>query len=142
AQIKGDERLHPLLAGDREALVEEFRKLDRELVAAATSDIVRAANARRPSNTSLGEPALIRREGMKQRRHIAVRNLIAQARSATQAIKPVFMMSPLAVSQYLPPDIKFDVVIFDEASQVTPGDSINCIYRGRSFILAGDDKQL
>ncbi|WP_246140105.1 DUF4011 domain-containing protein [Protaetiibacter larvae] len=142
AQIKGDERLHPLLAGDREALVEEFRKLDRELVAAATSDIVRAANARRPSNTSLGEPALIRREGMKQRRHIAVRSLIAQARSAAQAIKPVFMMSPLAVSQYLPPDIKFDVVIFDEASQVTPGDSINCIYRGRSFILAGDDKQL
>jgi len=142
AQIKGDERLHPLLAGDRESLVEEFRELDRELVAAATSDIVRAANARRPSNTSLGEPALIRREGMKQRRHMAVRSLIGQARSATQAIKPVFMMSPLAVSQYLPPDIKFDVVIFDEASQVTPGDSINCIYRGRSFILAGDDKQL
>jgi len=142
AQIKHDERLHPLLAGDREALVEEFRRLDRELVAAATSAIVRAANARRPSNTSLGEPALIRREGMKQRRHMAVRSLIGQARSATQAIKPVFMMSPLAVSQYLPPDIKFDVVIFDEASQVTPGDSINCIYRGHSFILAGDDKQL
>lgn len=142
AQIKGDERLHPLLAGDRESLVEEFRKLDRELVAAATSDIVRAANTRRPSNTSIGEPALIRREGMKQRRHMAVRSLIGQARSATQAIKPVFMMSPLAVSQYLPPDINFDVVIFDEASQVTPGDSINCIYRGRSFILAGDDKQL
>ncbi len=142
AHIKQDDRLHPLLAGDREALVEEFRKLDREVVAAATSDIVRAANTRRPANTSLGEPALIRREGMKQRRHIAVRSLIAQARSATQAIKPVFMMSPLAVSQYLPHDLKFDVVIFDEASQVTPGDSINCIYRGRSFILAGDDRQL
>ncbi len=79
---------------------------------------------------------------MKQKRHMAVRNLITQAGTAIQAIKPVFMMSPLAVSQYLPHDLKFDVVIFDEASQVTPGDSINCIYRGRSFILAGDDKQL
>lgn len=140
--IRKDTRLHPLLAGDREALVAEFQKLDREVVAAATSDIIQAANTRRPADTSLGEPALIRREGMKQRRHMAVRNLISQSRSATQAIKPVFMMSPLAVSQYLPHDLKFDVVIFDEASQVTPGDSINCIYRGRSFILAGDDRQL
>lgn len=142
AQIRGDERLHPLMSTDRTALVEEFKALDLELIAAATGDIIRAANARRPANTSLGEPALIRREGMKQRRHIPVRGLISQARSAIQAIKPVFMMSPLAVSQYLPPDIRFDVVVFDEASQVTPGDSINCIYRGRSFILAGDDKQL
>ena len=140
--IRTDTRLHPLLAADREALVAEFQKLDREIVAAATSDIIKAANTRRPANTSLGEPALIRREGMKQKRHMAVRNLITQARTAIQAIKPVFMMSPLAVSQYLPHDLKFDVVIFDEASQVTPGDSINCIYRGRSFILAGDDKQL
>jgi hypothetical protein len=140
--IRTDTRLHPLLAADREALVAEFQKLDREIVAAATSDIIQTANTRRPANTSLGEPALIRKEGMKQKRHIAVRNLITQARTAIQAIKPVFMMSPLAVSQYLPHDLKFDVVIFDEASQVTPGDSINCIYRGRSFILAGDDKQL
>ncbi len=142
AQIKQDDRLHPLTTTDREALVDEFRKLDRQLVAAATADIIRAANANRPANVSLGEPALIRREGMKQRRHIPVRNLISQARATVQAIKPVFMMSPLAVSQYLPADMEFDVVIFDEASQVTPGDSINCIYRGRAFVLAGDDKQL
>ncbi|WP_282852847.1 DUF3320 domain-containing protein [Gulosibacter sediminis] len=142
AQIKNDERLHPVLATDRRALVDEFKALDLEVIAAATRDIIRAANTRRPGNTSLGEPALLRREGMKQRRHMSVKSLISQARSAVQAIKPVFMMSPLAVSQYLPSDMKFDVVIFDEASQVTPGDSINCIYRGRAFILAGDDKQL
>jgi len=38
--------------------------------------------------------------------------------------------------------MKFDVVIFDEASQVPPSDAINCIYRGRQLIVAGDDKQL
>nr|WP_255498880.1 MULTISPECIES: AAA domain-containing protein [unclassified Leucobacter] len=142
AHIREDSRLHPLTSVDRSALVEEFRALDLEVISAATGDIIRAANLRRPANSALGEPALIRREGMKQRRHMAVRSLISQARTAVQAIKPVFMMSPLAVSQYLPSDIRFDVVIFDEASQVTPGDSINCIYRGRAFILAGDDKQL
>src|SRR5674476_846111 len=79
---------------------------------------------------------------MKKIRHLPVRDLIRRSRNATQAIKPCFMMSPLAVSQYLPPDMTFDVVIFDEASQVTPGDAINCIYRGKALITAGDDKQL
>lgn len=142
ATIQKDTRLQPLLATDREALVEEYRDLDRRLVATAVTDIVNAANSRRPKNTAIGEPGLIRKEGMKQKRHIPVRDLIAGSRNTTTAIKPVFMMSPLAVSQYLPNDLVFDVVIFDEASQVTPGDAVNCIYRGKSLILAGDDKQL
>ena len=142
AVIQGDARLRPLLATDREALVEEYRDLDRDLIRAATADIIVAANHRRPTNTVIGESGVIRREGSKQRRHIPVRELMSRARNVTTSIKPVFMMSPLAVSQYLPSDMTFDVVIFDEASQVTPGDAINCIYRGRALILAGDDKQL
>lgn len=142
AHIRDDDRLQPLGNTERSALVEDFKVLDLELIAAATGDIIRSANMRRPATTSLGQPALIRREGMKQRKHMSVRGLVSKATSAIQAIKPVFMMSPLAVSQYLPPDIEFDVVIFDEASQVKPEDAINCIYRGRSLILAGDDKQL
>jgi hypothetical protein len=51
-------------------------------------------------------------------------------------------MSPLTVSQYLPADMRFDVVIVDEASQVGPAAAISCIYRGRALILAGDTKQL
>ncbi|KIA73932.1 hypothetical protein ANMWB30_11800 [Arthrobacter sp. MWB30] len=142
AVIQGDERLRPLLATDREALIEEYRTLDRDLVKAATADIIRAANTRRPVNTTMGEPGVIRREGGKQKKHKPVRELMSLTRNVTPSIKPVFMMSPLAVSQYLPSDLEFDVVIFDEASQVTPGDAINCIYRGKSLILAGDDKQL
>lgn len=140
--LRHDGRLRPLLTTEREALVDEFRRLDHDLIDAATGEIITAANARRPVNTAIGEPAVIRREGTKQKRHKSVRELMALTRVATPSIKPVFMMSPLAVSQYLPSDIEFDVVIFDEASQVTPGDAINCIYRGRSLVLAGDDKQL
>lgn len=140
--IHNDTRVHPLMERDRSALVEEYRELDRLLIQTATSDIIRAANTRRPSVAEIGEPGVIRREGMKKSRHLPVRDLIKRSRNTSLAIKPCFMMSPLAVSQYLPPDMNFDVVIFDEASQVTPGDAINCIYRGRSLILAGDDKQL
>jgi hypothetical protein len=140
--VQNDTRVRPLLARDRNALVEEYRDLDKQLILAATSDIIRAANTRRPSTATIGEPGVIRREGMKKKRHMPVRELIARTRNTCLAIKPCFMMSPLAVSQYLPTDMSFDVIIFDEASQVTPGDAINCIYRGKSLILAGDDKQL
>ncbi|MEU8021021.1 DUF3320 domain-containing protein [Micromonospora haikouensis] len=140
--IRTDTALHPLPAMERDVLVERYRELDRQLVPAATGDIIRAVNTRRPGRVDIGEPARIRREGMKKTRHIPVRQLIGATRNATLAIKPCFMMSPLAVSQYLPPDLTFDVVIFDEASQVTPGDAINCIYRGRALITAGDDRQL
>lgn len=142
AVIQQDERLRPLLATEREALVEEYRILDRDLIKTATSDIINAANRRRPVNTVIGESGVIRREGGKQKRHRPVRDLISMTRNVTSSIKPIFMMSPLAVSQYIPSDMEFDVVIFDEASQVRPGDAINCVYRGKSLILAGDDKQL
>lgn len=142
AVIHNDTRLRPALASDREALVEEYRTLDQQLIANAVADIIQATNTRRPANTSIGEPGVIRREGMKKRKHMPVRDLVARTRTTSLAIKPVFMMSPLAVSQYLPSEMSFDVVIFDEASQVTPGDAINCIYRGKALILAGDDKQL
>jgi hypothetical protein len=140
--IHNDTRVRPLLESDRSALVQEYRQLDKLLILTATSDIIRATNTRRPSVAAIGEPGVIRREGMKKSRHLPVRELIARTRNTSLAIKPCFMMSPLAVSQYLPADMNFDVVIFDEASQVTPGDAINCVYRGKSLVLAGDDKQL
>ena len=71
-----------------------------------------------------------------------VRRLLEETGEVAQALKPCFMMSPLTVSQFLPPSLHFDAVIFDEASQVRPSDAINCIYRGSQLIVAGDDQQL
>jgi hypothetical protein len=139
--LQTDPELFTVRAVDRDALVDEYRQLDRALIAAATGSITRACNARRP-RTDIGESAIIHREAEKKKKHMPVRALIERSRHVTQAIKPCFMMSPLAVSQYLPSDLHFDVVIFDEASQVSPGDAVNCIYRGSALILAGDQKQL
>ncbi|MET0418582.1 MAG: AAA domain-containing protein, partial [Actinoplanes sp.] len=74
--------------------------------------------------------------------HLPVRDLIAQARHAVQALKPCLLMSPLAVSRYLPPEMEFDVVVLDEASQVTTADAINCVYRGDALVVCGDEQQL
>ncbi|MCK9902151.1 DUF3320 domain-containing protein [Frankia sp. Cpl3] len=127
---------------DCDALVEEYRHLDRKLIRAAVSDIVTACNARRPRLDIVGGAAVIRREAEKKRKHLPVRRLLEQAGPVVHTLKPCFMMSPLAVSQFLPADMRFDVTIFDEASQVSPGDAVNCIYRGRAFVAAGDPRQL
>ncbi|HET7244746.1 MAG TPA: ATP-binding protein [Streptosporangiaceae bacterium] len=139
-QLRADPALAPLRSMGPGALVDGCRRLDGALTAAAADDIVRACTARAPRDA--GESAVIRREAAKKSTHMPVRELLGQACRLTQAIKPCFLMSPPAVSQYLPPGMRFDVVIFDEASQVSPADAINCIYRGSALILAGDDKQL
>jgi hypothetical protein len=142
AVIRAGDGLQPVTAEDRMHLLEVFKLLDNELGAGALADIVYAVEARRPSTATTGEPALLRREGGKKTGHLAVRDLIAQARHAVQALKPCLLMSPLAVSRLLPPEIEFDVVIIDEASQVTTADAINCVYRGDALITVGDDRQL
>lgn len=139
--FSNDARLTPPIGTSQDDRVARFRELDRALVDGATASITKAAVARRPS-VNYGQANVIRREAEKKKRHIPVRQLMDRARDVIQAVQPCFMMSPLAVSQYLPSDMKFDVVIFDEASQVTPGDAINCIYRGTALIAAGDQRQL
>jgi very-short-patch-repair endonuclease len=141
SQIEADDRLRNQTLINRDDLIAQYRKLDKALADHAISQIVESAESRRPRSTG-GQSRLIQREAEKGSRHKAVKDQISQASEVIKAIHPCFMMSPLSVSQYLPSDICFDVVIFDEASQVTPSDAINCIYRGRSLITAGDQKQL
>lgn len=139
--IEEDGRLSEHRASGRESLLEQFKELDSKLVTNAHSAIVEACVARRP-RTSAGPAAVIAHEANKKTRHKPIRRLLEETGSIVQALKPCFMMSPLSVSQYLPPTLEFDVVIFDEASQVMPADSVNCIYRGKQLIVAGDQKQL
>jgi very-short-patch-repair endonuclease len=134
-------RLSPTRALERDALVEEFRELDRKQVSYASARVVNACSQRRPTSTA-GAGAVIQRQSQLQRRHMSIRKLLDETGSVAQRLKPCFMMSPLSVSQYLPPGLRFDVVVFDEASQLLPSDSINCLYRAKQHIVAGDQKQL
>ncbi|MEU0202786.1 MULTISPECIES: DUF3320 domain-containing protein [unclassified Streptomyces] len=137
-----DKRLRSTRSEDLNARVTDFQEADRRLIAAAGGAVIEACNKRRPRRFGGGAGAVIIREAEKKTRHMPVRELLGRAREVVQSVKPCFMMSPLTVSQFLPPDFHFDVVIFDEASQVRPGDAVNCIYRGRTLVVAGDDKQL
>ena len=139
--LQTDKALQATRAMDRDAVVTEYRELDRELVSSAVGTIIQACNERRP-RADIGAAATIRTEANKQKRHMPIRTLLERTATVSQRLKPCFMMSPLSVSQFLPPGLTFNVVIFDEASQVSPGDAISCMYRGKALILAGDEKQL
>ena len=133
--------LTPHNTKDRSRLVERFHDLDRLHQTFSAAEIINSCAARRPS-TLVGEAAVIAKESEKQRRHMPIRVLLDKAGRAAQLIKPCFMMSPLSVSQFLPAAMRFDVVIFDEASQVRPSSAVNCIYRAAQLIVAGDQRQL
>lgn len=87
--------------------------------------------------------ALIRREINKKKRHIPIRQLLLKAGNAIQQIKPVFMMSPMSVATFLVQGaMEFDLVIFDEASQVKVVDALIPILRGKQIVVVGDSKQM
>ncbi|GAA2342716.1 hypothetical protein GCM10010246_30110 [Streptomyces cuspidosporus] len=137
-----DERLRTTRSADLDARVAKFQEADRRLLEAAGGAVIEACNKRRPRSFQSGAGKLIVRQAQLKRKHMPVRELLSRTREVVRSIKPCFMMSPLTVSQFLPADYHFDVVIFDEASQVRPADAINCIYRAGSLVVAGDERQL
>ncbi len=125
--------------------VSDFSRLDRSRIELAV-ERVRRAHAERAieaMNQFPAQDALIRREAEKKRRHLPLRKLLAQAPDVLTAVCPCWMVSPLSVSQLLGAEQQnFDVVIFDEASQIPPEDAAPAIMRAAHVVVAGDVHQL
>lgn len=85
---------------------------------------------------------LLKKQAALKRKVKPIRELFAQAPELLTALKPCWAMSPLVVSQLLPARKCFDVVIFDEASQVAPADAVGALMRAERAVVAGDSKQL
>ena len=86
---------------------------------------------------------MLNAEIARKRGHKPIRVLLDQAGPAIQQLKPVFMMSPLSVAQFLKPGgIQFDLLVMDEASQIEPVDSLGAIARVNQIVVVGDERQL
>lgn len=127
-----------------------YREADERVMELRSAHIAATLARRRPPEGSTGrtvadltELQLLRRELQKKTRHIPIRQLVRRAGAALQTLKPCFMMGPLSVAQYLPPNgITFDLVIFDEASQLKPEQALGALARGRRAVVVGDTNQL
>lgn len=123
--------------------IASFREADRHGQRRTRAEIARSHWSRVPRHSGGGQLAALRRELAKKARHLPVRQLMGRSGLAIQAAKPVFLMSPLSVAAYLPPGaIGFDLVVFDEASQVRPLDALGALLRGRRAVVVGDSRQL
>jgi hypothetical protein len=131
---------------EHERVLAEFMELDRRLIRLAAGRVAQLADERKPQ-TPLAVPgseiAVLMREAHKKTKHLPIRRLFEEVPELLLKLKPCLLMSPLSVSQFLHPDkVQFDLVVFDEASQILPEDAIGAIYRGKQVIVTGDDKQL
>lgn len=127
-------------------VVDDFRRLDERLWRTGNLRVVERALPRRPDTRMIyagSETKILLNESTKKRRHWPIRRLFAAIPSLLQQLKPVMLMSPLSVSHYLAsPNLRFDVVLVDEASQICPEDALVALYRAKQVIVAGDNKQL
>jgi hypothetical protein len=131
---------------NHEQLIADFRKLDQELIRQTSSMVIEEANGRKPQDILIQaadtEAGILSKEAAKKRLLMPIRILFQRIPNLLAKLKPCLLMSPISVSQFLPSDCKFDLVLFDEASQLVPEDSIGAIYRGKTLVVAGDNKQL
>jgi len=119
---------------------QQFQALTRHWIKARLS--VNAA-ARIDSRQARGEMGVLNHQLQLQKRHIAIRKLVKQLPTVLPILKPCLLMSPLSVAQYLDPSYPpFDLVIFDEASQIPVWDAVGAIARGSQVVIVGDPRQL
>lgn len=125
-------------------LVESFRKLDLGRIRLARDQVAYGhASALPRSDGGIGPLGVLNGEFAKKRRHLPIRQLLERAAPVIQQIKPVFLMSPLSVAQFLKPGaITFDLLVVDEASQVEPVDALGAVARCRQMVVVGDERQL
>jgi very-short-patch-repair endonuclease len=145
--VQAREPLRAFATLTHEQRVAEFRRLDERVLLENRIGLV--ANLREEVQRRLQEPEaaaampVLRRELVRQRGLSPLRQTMRQAGAAIRAIKPCFMMSPLSVAQFLDGGTpSFDLVIFDEASQLPTEDALGAIVRGKQLIVVGDPKQL
>lgn len=126
-----------------EQAIEQFQELDRLALEHNRARLAHIHWSKLPRHDGSGQLGVLQRQFQLKRRHLAIRQLMIKAGNAVQAIKPVFMMSPLSIASYIAPgSLNFDLVVFDEASQVRPVDALGAILRGKQAVVVGDSQQL
>jgi hypothetical protein len=146
--VDEDAVLREFISAEHERRIGEFQDLDERFMDLTKRYARARLSGNVPSKSSVAgknrtEWGILNRELTKKSRHMPLRKLVASLPNALTKLTPCLLMSPLSIAQYLTAGtVSFDVVIFDEASQIPVWDAIGAIARGRQTIVVGDPKQL
>ena len=121
-------------------LIEENRAVEKQelyfRIASRVPDLVK-------NETTSRELTLLRRAIKSGTKNLSIRSLFNEIPNVLSVLTPCMLMSPMSVAQYLNPDFyNFDLVVFDEASQLPTPEAIGALGRAKEAIIAGDPKQL
>ncbi len=146
AVVDNEPVIRTFVSAEHEKRIADFRHLDEKFTELTRAWVRAGLCSGLPSQDDVkrnSEWGILRREIAKKRAHLPLRELIGAIPSALTKLTPCLLMSPLSIAQYLAPDTEqFDVVVFDEASQIAVWDAIGAIARGKQVVMVGDPKQL
>lgn len=140
--------LYSINSEDEDRRIAEYKELlsrleEMDVAEAAYSiskDFPSSEDGRFAKSTDM---AKISKLASKAGRGVSLRSFFTSFPELLMKLTPAFMASPAAVAKYLDPSLyHFDLVIFDEASQIPTSESIGAIARADSMIVAGDPKQM
>jgi hypothetical protein len=139
--------LSTLSAAETEKKADEYRNLLSEFAVLSIKETASRITEGYPSNAvayaSSSSVYQLRKLAHNGGKGTTLRQIFAEYGDLIKTLCPCFLMSPLAVSQYLSIDsYKFDLVIFDEASQIPTSEAVGAIARGKAVVIAGDQEQM
>ena len=143
--IDGEDNLREFNSDTHQAAIKEYNQVEDERKGLA-SDVVRSRIAGVGFNGEEADEdpyAMVRSQLTSRRSSVSTRKLLKNLNHHLYKLTPCLLMSPLSVAQYLPADSSlFDLVIFDEASQIAVWDAVGAISRGKNVIIVGDPQQM
>lgn len=139
-------RLKAFVPEEHSSDIEIFRKLEDNMSDLAVHYIRARICGKIPDKNYVGKKdgyGILKHQLQLQKRHKPIRQLVAEMGEAFTHLAPCMLMSPLSIAQYLTPEQPlFDLVVFDEASQIAPWDAIGAMARGKQVVIAGDPRQM
>ncbi|MDE9441304.1 DUF3320 domain-containing protein [Xenorhabdus bovienii] len=144
--IDAEPLLHNFVPAEHMSDIESYRKQDEHLSKLAVRYIRAKLCGLIPAKNEVSKQSgfgILKHELQKSRRHKPVRQLAVEMGDSMSKLAPCMLMSPLSIAQFLPANQElFDLVIFDEASQISPWDAVGSIARGKQVVIAGDPRQM
>lgn len=147
AELNSDERLKAFRGNQYEELIVQYHKLIDKFRLLTIQELVAKLSAEIPVSgkisSSSSEIGILKRAIKSNGRMMSIRKLFNEIPNLLRRLCPCMLMSPISVAQYIDPSFpKFDLVIFDEASQIPTCEAVGTIARGENVVIVGDPKQL
>ena len=145
--VQADPELRSFFSPEFERKITQFREADERYTELTRDEIRARLAARLPAVADATNPnsemGILNRQIRLRRGHMPIRRLFQEISNLLPLLKPCLLMSPISVAQYLDPaHPPFDLVVFDEASQIPVWDAVGALARGREAVVVGDPKQL